>query len=109
MPRQEDLNAVVVDDLTDIKGRVQVLNDVLNVMDWALEAAFEELEESGHLPAEDGLLEEYRRAIKILRQRGFNRPRVSGKSIDCPGCKAVLKGVEGKSGDRCDWCGFLFS
>jgi hypothetical protein len=109
MPRQDDLNAVLVDDLTDLKGRVQVLNDVPNVMDWAVDAAIEQLEQGGQLAAEDGLLEEYRRAIGILRTRGFTRPKTGGgASVTCPGCKANLKGVAGKTGDRCSWCGFVF-
>jgi hypothetical protein len=109
MPRQDDLNAIVVNDLTDIKGRIQVLTDVLNVMDWAIDSAFEQFEESGHLPPEEGLLQEYRRAIKILRHRGFTFPKSSGKGVACPGCKALLRDIEGKPGERCGWCGHEFS
>ncbi len=109
MGRDSDISSVLISDLTDMKAKAQVLNDVLNVMDWAIDAALEQLEQGGQLNPEDGLLAEYRRAIKLLRQRGFSASRVSGQAaVTCPGCKAVLKDVAGKKGDRCTWCGYEF-
>lgn len=101
---------VMVESMTDIQGKIQTLNDVLNVMDWAIESALEELEANGSLAAEGGLLEEYRQAIQTMRRRGFRRPKSPGKEggVKCPGCQALLKNVEGNPGDRCDWCGYVF-
>ncbi|MDR0965686.1 MAG: hypothetical protein LBM75_04165 [Myxococcales bacterium] len=101
---------VMVESVTDVQQKMQVLNDVLNVMDWAIESMLDELEAAGTLHKEDGLLEEYRKAIRILRKQGFTRPKApkSDKGIVCPGCKAVLKGISGVSGERCDWCGHMF-
>ncbi len=110
MPRQDDLNAIFTNEVTDLKAKVQTLNDVLNVMDWAVESTLEQLEASGTIPEEVGLLSEYRRAIKTLRKQGFSAPRsASGASVACPGCKAVLKGVSGAPGERCSWCGYQFA
>jgi hypothetical protein len=104
-----EINAVLISDLTDLKGKVQILNDVLNVMDWAVDSSLELLEQGGQISPEEGLLNEYRRAIKVLRQRGFSAPRATNKAgVACPGCKAVLKDVAGKPGDRCSWCGYEF-
>lgn len=109
MPRQDDLNAIFTSEVTDLKARVQTLNDVLNVMDWAVESTLEQLESTGTIPEEVGLLSEYRRAIKTLRRQGFAAPRVAGTaSVVCPGCKATLKGVTGAAGERCSWCGHQF-
>ena len=47
--------------------------------------------------------------MKVLRQRGFKRPRVGQEGIKCPGCKAVLKDISGTAGDRCGWCGYEFT
>ncbi|MFN7130672.1 MAG: hypothetical protein ACK4N5_01235 [Myxococcales bacterium] len=111
MPRQDDLNAVFTNEVTDLKAQCQTLNDVLNVMDWAVESTLEQLEASGTIPAEVGLLEEYRRAIKTLRKQGFRPPRSSGSkdAVVCPGCKATLKGIRAEAGERCSWCGFEFA
>ena len=100
----DPLSSVLVNQITDLKARVELANDVLNVLDWAVESALEQLEHAGHLPLDAGLLAEYRRAIRILRKRGF---RASGPAneITCPGCKAVLKGVALGAGERCSWCG----
>lgn len=101
---------VMVQNMTDFQQKLQAMNDVLNVMDWAIESALDELEAAGSLRAEDGLLNEYKRAIQALRKQGFSRPRpsASDKGIVCPGCQALLKGVSGTSGERCDWCGYMF-
>lgn len=101
---------VMVQNMTDVQQKLQVVNDVLNVMDWAIESALDELESAGTLRAEGGLLEEYKEAIQTLRKQGFSRPRppASDKGIVCPGCKALLKGISGTSGERCDWCGYMF-
>lgn len=108
MAKQFDYNALFASEFTGLKGQIEVLTEVLNVMDWALESALGELEEKGHLSAEASLLREYRSAIKLLRQRGFRRPKVEGESVTCPGCKAVLRDVSGAAGERCSWCGYEF-
>jgi len=108
MPQQFDYNAIFTSDITALKASAEMHAEVLNVMDWAIESALEELESKGHLSAEASLLEEYRQAIKVLRQRGFKRPRHGQEGIKCPGCKAMLKDVSGKKGERCSWCGFEF-
>lgn len=109
MPKQFDYNAVFTNDITALKASIEMHNDVLNVMDWAIESALEELEENGHLSAEASLLGEYRQAIKVLRQRGFARSQEEGQqAVTCPKCKAALKGVAGVKGDRCGWCGHEF-
>lgn len=108
MAKQFDYNAVFANDITALKSAVETQNEVLNLMDWAIESALEELTEKGHLSTEQPLLEEYRAAIKVLRQRGFRRPRVGQEGITCPGCKAVLKDVAGAPGERCSWCGYEF-
>lgn len=106
----ERILEVMVQNMTDLQQKFQTTNDVLNVMDWAIESALDELEATGALRAEDGLLDEYRKAIEALRKQGFSRPRppASEKGIVCPGCQAVLKGIAGTSGERCDWCGYMF-
>ena len=108
MPKQFDYNSVFTNDITALKASIETYNEVLNVMDWAIESALGELEEKGHLSAEESLLAEYQQAIKVLRQRGFRRPRVGQEGITCPGCKAVLKDVAGQKGERCSWCGYEF-
>lgn len=107
MARQDDLNAIFTSEVTDLKAKVQTLNDVLNVMDWAIESTLEQLESTDTIPEEVGLLAEYRRAIKTLRRHGFTAPRRAGsaETVACPGCKATLKGVSGEPGERCSWCG----
>lgn len=106
----ERILEVMVENMTDIQHKLQLMNDVLNVMDWAIESALDDLETAGTLRADDGLLEEYKKAIQILRKQGFSRPKTpkSDKGIVCPGCKAVLKGISGSAGERCDWCGYMF-
>lgn len=106
----ERILEVMVESMTDVQHKLQTMSDVLNVMDWAIESALDELENNGALRPEDGLLEEYKRAIETLRRQGFSRPRPakSDKGIQCPGCQALLKGVSGDSGERCDWCGYIF-
>ena len=101
---------VMVDSLTDVQSKLQMMNDVLNVMDWAIESALDELQQNGSISEEGGLLEEYKAAIQGLHRKGFRRPRSAAKEggVKCPGCQALLKNVEGKSGDRCDWCGYVF-
>ncbi len=108
MPKQFDYNEVFTSDITALKASAEMHTEVLNVMDWAIESALEELEANGHLTSEGGLLEEYRRAIKALRQRGFRRPKSGKEGVKCPGCKAVLKDVSGEPGERCSWCGYEF-
>jgi hypothetical protein len=108
MPRQEDLNSVFINDVTELKGKVETLNDVLNVMDWAIDSALEQLEESGSLSPEIGLLGEYRKAIKSMRKHGFTMAKGAGGSVQCPKCKANLPNVAGDPGDQCGWCGFRF-
>ncbi len=100
---RDSLSSVLVNQITDIKARVELTNDVLNVLDWAVESALEQLEHAGQLPPEAGLLAEYRRAIKILRKRGFRGGAEA--EVTCPACKALLKGVAFGSGERCTWCG----
>lgn len=101
---------VMVESMTDVQAKLQTMNDVLNVMDWAIESALEELEGNGGIASGDeGLLQEYKKAIRTLRKRGFTRPRTAGKGVQCPGCQAMLKNVSGKPGERCDWCGYVFS
>ena len=108
MAKQFDYNSIFANDITALKATVEVQNEVLNLMDWAIESALEELMEKGHLDSEESLLEEYRSAVKVLRQRGFRRPRVGQEGVTCPGCKAMLKDVTGVKGDRCSWCGYDF-
>ena len=108
MVQQFDYNAIFTSDITALKASAEMHAEVLNVMDWAIESALSELTEKGQLESEDSLLEEYRSAVKVLRQRGFKRPRVGQEGIKCPGCKAVLKDVTGVRGDRCSWCGYEF-
>jgi primosomal protein N' len=108
MAREFGVNAVLVSDLTGLKEKVHVLEDVLNVMDWAIEAALEELEAGGALSKEQSLLAEYREAIKVLRARGFSRSVHSESGVQCPSCKALLKDIAGEPGDRCSWCGHEF-
>lgn len=104
MAHPDPLSSVLVNQVTDLKARLELTNEVLNVLDWAVESALEQLEHAGHLPPEAGLLNEYRRAIGILRKRGF---RTAGpeSEMSCPSCKAVLKGVAPGPGERCGWCG----
>ena len=104
MAHDDSLSSVLVHEITDLKARLELANDVLNVLDWAVESALEQLEHSGHLPLEAGLLAEYRRAIRILRKRGFRTTRRESE-LTCPRCKALLKGVVLGSGERCSWCG----
>lgn len=104
MAQPDSLSSVLVNQITDLKARLEMANEVLNVLDWAVESALEQLEHAGHLPPEAGLLGEYRRAIGILRRRGF-RSTGPQSEVTCPSCKAVLKGVTPGSGERCSWCG----
>ena len=60
MAKQFDYNAVFASDITGLKGTLELHGEVLNVMDWAIDAALEELQNAGHLSAQEGLLEEYR-------------------------------------------------
>jgi len=108
MAKQFDYNSIFASDITALKAALETHNEVLNLMDWAIEAALEELTDKGHLDAEASLLEEYRAAIKVLRQRGFKRPRVGQEGVKCPGCQAMLKDVSGSPGERCSWCGYEF-
>jgi hypothetical protein len=108
MSRQFDYNSVFAGEITALKTALETHNEVLNVMDWAIESALEELERGGHLSKEDSLLTEYRSAIKLLRQRGFKRPRIGQESVRCPSCAAMLKDVAGGPGERCSWCGYEF-
>ncbi|MBI5542521.1 MAG: hypothetical protein HY901_01430 [Deltaproteobacteria bacterium] len=108
MAQQFDYNAIFANDITALKASVETHNEVLNVMDWAIASALEELESNGHLSQQESLLQEYREAIKILRKRGFKRPRVGQEGIPCPACKAMLKDITGEVGDRCGWCGYEF-
>jgi hypothetical protein len=108
MPKQFDYNAIFASDITSIRTSIEMTNEVLNVMDWAIDSALAELEGSGKLSKEESLLTEYRAAIKVLRQRGFKRPNVGREGISCPGCKAVLKDVAGVAGEHCSWCGYQF-
>jgi hypothetical protein len=104
MAADNQVSSVLVQQITDLKARLELSNEVLNVFDWAIDSALEQLEHAGHLPPEAGLLEEYRRAVRILRKRGFRTTGPEGE-VQCPGCKAMLKGVALGAGDRCCWCG----
>ncbi|MGC4114010.1 MAG: hypothetical protein QM765_04995 [Myxococcales bacterium] len=108
MAKQFDYNSIFASDITALKAAIENQTEVLNLMDWAIESALDELTANGHLDSEASLLEEYRAAIKVLRQRGFKRPRVGQEGVTCPGCKAVLKDVSGQKGERCSWCGYEF-
>jgi len=107
---QSNYNELFADDLTAIRATLETYNEVLNLMDWAIDSALSELTENGQLEAEDSILEEYRAAIKSLRKKGvgFRQPRVGQEAVVCPGCKALLKDVSGKKGERCSWCGYEF-
>lgn len=109
MARQDDLNSVFVNDFTELKTKLTVMSDVLNVMDWAIDSTLEQLEEAGSLDPEVGLLVEYRKAIKTLRKQGFSKPKQAGMpAVACPSCKANLSNVAGAPGDTCSWCGHTF-
>jgi len=108
MAKPMDYSAIFTSDITALKASIETFSEVLNVMDWALESALEELESNGHLSSEQSLLKEYQQAIELLRQRGFRRTQDAREAVSCPGCKALLKDVSGAKGDRCSWCGYVF-
>ena len=108
MAKQLDYNDVFTSDITSLKAKSETFNEVLNVMDWVIESALTELEEKGHLSKEESLLSEYQEAIKELRKRGFRQTSEGREAVACPGCKAMLKDVSGKKGERCSWCGYEF-
>ena len=109
MDSSDRISEVLVDKFTDLQAKLQTVNEVLNVMDWAIESALEELQANGSISAQGGLLEEYKEAIKHMRKKGFRRPIAQGQQgVKCPGCQALLKNIDGNPGDRCDWCGYVF-
>lgn len=106
MPRQDDLNEVFTDELTGIKGRLEMVTDALNALDRAVGQTLERLAATGADYA--ATLGEYRQAMAVLRRAGFRDRGVEAAATACPQCRAQIR-VAGEKGDRCDWCGYVFA
>lgn len=108
--RQEQINLQLAQDVADARTQVVVLLEVLNVFERLLDGLITSMVTTEALAPDDPAIDEYRKGIAYLRKNGFTRTRPPDKPpVACPSCKAVLRNVEGKQGDRCDWCGYEFA
>ena len=82
MPKQDQLNAVFVDEVTKLKGHLEMMNDVLNTLDKTLAVALERM--AAMNPEFATLQREYRTAMAKLRREGFREGhyRRGGRYLD---------------------------
>ena len=107
-PNQDKFNLVFTDQMTDARLRMELIVDAVNVMDEALSGIMELLVDQGSLPADAAGLKQYQKGMKKLRELGLKAKAPTGPAkVQCPGCKTMLR-IEGKPGDRCEWCGHNF-
>lgn len=104
----ERFNLQFSEDLADTKLRMQLMVDAINALDTAMRGTFELLIDQGLLPAKAAGIKQYNEAMVQLRKLGLPSERVKATAqVQCPGCKSMLR-IAGKSGERCEWCGFEF-
>ena len=105
---QDKFNLVFSDQMTDARLRMELIVDAVNTMDEALSGIMELLVDQGMLPADAAGLKQYQKGMKQLRSLGLKAKAATGPAkTQCPGCKTMLR-VDGKPGDRCEWCGHTF-
>ncbi|RMG20533.1 MAG: hypothetical protein D6729_02610 [Deltaproteobacteria bacterium] len=110
--RQAELNMHFAEAQADAELRLRNLEDAFIAVERTLDALIEQLSLAGWVDEGTEYVQRWRTAIRTLRARGLPQRELAGlerrRRTTCPGCNAVLP-IEGRPGERCDWCGHVFT
>lgn len=110
--RQSELNRHFAEAQADADHRLRNLEDAFNALERTVSALLAQLSATGQIPVDADYVAAWRTAVETLRARGLPERELAGLErrhrVQCPGCNAILP-IEGRPGQRCDWCGHVFT
>ncbi len=108
----DSVQSFLVSDRAELQSRIDLLCDAFALLERTFSKTVEQLCDSGHLDPEAPFLAQWENALQDLRRQGLKSRSLPGEptgpTVTCPSCNSVLR-CAGEYGDRCEWCGHVFT
>ncbi len=98
------------EELVELKSQLVATRSLLAGMVKLLDRLVERLLEQGGLAADDAALALYREGLAEAKKLGLSLRTAAGsdRQVQCPSCRALLRGPADEQILRCPWCGHQF-